>query len=118
MPEKTLICLSTLLLSILSTACASKPIVDTSNVNMAHYTKDLTDCEEVAEQVTTGQITAQSAAFGATVGAANGLLWHDVGRGAANGAIIGGAGGLLRSGDEKSLVTKNCLRHRGYVVLN
>ena len=118
MPAKTIIRLSASLLVLLTAACASKPIIDTYNVNMAQYEKDLADCEQVAEQVATGQITAQSAAFGATVGAANGLLWGDVGYGAANGAIIGGAGGLLRSGDEKSMVTKNCLRHRGYVVLN
>ena len=105
-------------LTLLCSACASKPIVDTYNVDMVQYGKDLEDCEHVAEQVATGQITAKSAAFGAGVGAAHGLVWGDVGRGAADGAITGGAGGLLKSDNEKSTVTKNCLRHRGYVVLN
>jgi len=30
----------------------------------------------------------------------------------------GGAGGLLKSDNEKAKVTKNCLRYRGYAVLN
>lgn len=99
-------------------ACASKPIVDTYNVDMVQYQKDLADCEEVAEQVASGQITAKSAAFGAGVGAAYGVIGGDIGTAAATGAVSGGAGGLLKSDNEKARVTKNCLRYRGYAVLN
>lgn len=99
-------------------ACASKPIIDTHNVDMAQYEKDLADCEVIAEQVATGQITAKSAAFGAGVGAAYGVIDGDIGGAAATGAVAGGAGGLLKSDREKAQVTKNCLRHRGYAVLN
>ena len=98
--------------------CASKPIVDTYNVDMVQYQKDLADCEQIAKQVATGQITAKSAAFGAGVGAAYGVIGGGVGTGAATGAVSGGAGGLLKSDNEKAKVTKNCLRHRGYAVLN
>ena len=118
MPEKLVSYLSVLLMTLVMTACASKPIVDIYNVNLAQYDRDLADCERVAEQVATGQITAKSAGFGAAVGAAQGLVWGHVGTSAASGAISGGAGGLLHSDHEKSTVTKNCLRYRGYAVLN
>jgi hypothetical protein len=99
-------------------ACASKPIVDTYNVDMVQYQKDLTQCEEIAEQVASGEITAKSAAFGAGVGAAYGVVGGNVGNAAATGAVSGTAGGLLKSDNEKARVTKNCLRYRGYAVLN
>ena len=104
--------------AVLLSACASKPIIDTQNVDMVQYGKDLADCEHIAEQVATGEITAKSAAFGAGVGAAYGVIGRGVGTGAATGAVTGGAGGLLKSDNEKAKVTKNCLRHRGYAVLN
>jgi hypothetical protein len=99
-------------------ACASKPIIDTYNVDMVQYEKDLADCEHIAEQVESGKITAKSAAFGAGVGAAYGVIDGDVGGSAATGAVAGGAGGLLKQDNEKARVAKNCLRHRGYAVLN
>jgi hypothetical protein len=104
--------------TVLISACASKPIIDTQNVNMVQYQKDLEDCENVAEQVQSGQITAKSAAFGTGVGAAHGAIDGDIGNRAAHGAVTGAAGGLLKSDNEKARVTKNCLRYRGYRVLN
>jgi outer membrane murein-binding lipoprotein Lpp len=98
--------------------CASKPIIDSYNVDMVQYEKDLADCEEIAEQVEAGKMTASSAAFGAGVGAAYGAISGDVGQSAATGAVAGGSGGILKSDNEKAKVTKNCLRHRGYAVLN
>ncbi len=107
-----------ILLALTLVSCASKPIVDTYNVDMVQYEKDLAQCEEFAKQVASGEITAKSAAFGAGVGTAYGVVGGDVGNAAATGAITGGAGGLLKSDNEKARVTKNCLRHRGYAVLN
>jgi outer membrane lipoprotein SlyB len=104
--------------AVLISACASKPIVDTYNTDMVQYQRDLADCENVAEQVESGKITGKSAAFGAGVGAAYGVIGGDIGSAAATGAVTGGAGGLLKSDNEKAKVTKNCLRHRGYAVLN
>jgi hypothetical protein len=52
------------------------------------------------------------------VGAAQGAIWGDAGRSAASGAVYGGAGGLYAADNETARVIKNCLRHRGYVVLN
>jgi len=107
-----------MLLAITLVSCASKPIVDTYNLDVVQYEKDLAQCEEIAKQVASGEITAKSAAFGAGVGAAHGAVWGNVGNSAASGAITGGAGGLLKSDNEKARVTKNCLRYRGYAVLN
>lgn len=99
-------------------ACASKPIIDTYNVDLVQYERDLADCENVAGQVESGKITAKSAAFGAGVGAAYGIIGGDIGHAAATGAVAGGSGGMLKFDNEKARVTKNCLRHRGYAVLN
>jgi len=66
--------LPALIAAVFLAACASKPIVDTHNVDMVQYEKDLADCEHIAEQVATGEITAKSAAFGAGVGAAYGVI--------------------------------------------
>jgi outer membrane lipoprotein SlyB len=104
--------------SVFVSACASKPIVDTYNTDMVEYQRDLADCEHIAEQVEAGTITAKSAAFGAGVGAAYGVIDGDIGNAAARGTVTGGAGGLLKSDNEKARVTKNCLRYRGYAVLN
>ena len=118
MDRNLIVCFTALGLLVLLPACASKPIVDTYNVDMVQYQKDLADCENVAEQVEAGKITASSAAFGAGVGAAYGVIGGNIGTAAAGGAVTGGAGGLLKSDDEKARVTKNCLRYRGYRVLN
>ncbi len=118
MNRNLIVCFTALLLLALLPACASKPIVDTYNVDMVQYERDLADCKYVAEQVEAGKITAKSAAFGAGVGAAYGVIGGDIGTAAASGAVTGGAGGLLKSDHEKARVTKNCLRYRGYAVLN
>jgi len=104
---------------LLVSACAShKPIVDTKGVNMALYEQDLAECTELAEQVATEQKVAKSAAVGAAVGAAIGAIWGNAGDGAASGAIDGGTAGGLDADHEKARVVKNCLRGRGYRVLN
>jgi hypothetical protein len=118
MNSKSITAPAILLAALVLASCASKPIVDTHNVDMAQYERDLADCEEIAEQVESGKITAKSAAFGAGVGAAYGVVGGDVGHAAATGAVTGGAGGLLKQDNEKAKVAKNCLRHRGYAVLN
>jgi hypothetical protein len=109
-----------LLLAVsLCAACASKkPIIDTAGVDMDQYERDLSDCEQIATQVDTGGAAVKSAAAGAAVGAALGAVWGDIGTSAAGGAVTGGAGGLLSADEEKARVVKNCMRNRGYAVLN
>jgi outer membrane lipoprotein SlyB len=118
MNRDRVVCLTALMFLAFLPACASKPIVDTYNVDMVQYEQDLAQCEYVAEQVEAGKMTANSAAFGAGVGAAYGVIGGNIGTAAATGAVTGGAGGLLKSDNEKARVTKNCLRYRGYRVLN
>jgi hypothetical protein len=118
MQRRVTVFLAATVISVFLIGCASKPIVDTYNVDMVQYQKDLAECEDIARQVDSGQIALSSAAFGAGVGAAFGAIGGEVGVGAATGAVSGGAGGLLRQDDEKANVAKNCLRYRGYAVLN
>jgi outer membrane lipoprotein SlyB len=96
-------------------------IIDTKNTNMSNYAQDLKECESYAEQVNTGKKAASGAIGGAVLG---GLVGATVGnsntaqRAAGAGAITGTARGVAKSEQEKSRVVRNCLRGRGYRVLN
>lgn len=108
-------------LCVLLAACSSAPgpIVDTKGVDMARYRADLADCETYAEQVRIERGVVKGAAGGAAVGAATGaILDKDVGEYAGVGAVAGGAKSAVRGDREKSQVVKNCMRYRGYRVLN
>lgn len=96
-----------------------RPIVDTKNTDMASYKQDLYECEQYAKQV--DNKTAKGALGGAVMGAAIGAVIgnkHTAEKGAAIGAIRGGAKGSRMTRAEKAKVVKNCLRGRGYKVLN
>ena len=114
--------LLTLTCALLAAGCAahsSKPVIDPAGVDMAQYETDVAECEQIATQV--DQKAGQQAAEGAVVG---GLIGAVVGgsdsalTGAGVGAIAGGASGSADTQREKSTVVKNCLRNRGYKVLN
>ncbi|MEM8769107.1 MAG: glycine zipper family protein [Pseudomonadota bacterium] len=117
--------LSVALVAVL-TGCAStpgKPIVDMKGVNAYQYEQDLEECSVYADEVEVGAKAVGGAATGAAVGAAIGAIWdgyrgNSPERGAATGAVIGGAGGVGSGVTERSQVVKNCLRGRGYRVLN
>lgn len=107
---------------LLAGGCAthdSKPIIDPAGVDMAQYDADVAECEQIATQVE--QKAGKQAAGGAVVG---GLIGAIVGggssavTGAGVGAVTGGAGGAVNTQQEKSKVVKNCLRNRGYKILN
>ena len=97
---------------------ASGPIVDTKGVDMARYERDKAECEAYANQVSTGQAVGKGAAGGAVVGAAIGAITGNAGPGAGIGAVTGGAESARISDREKANVVSNCLRGRGYRVLN
>lgn len=98
---------------------ASGPIVDTKGLDLAQYERDKAECEAYATQVSTGQAVAKGAAGGAAVGAAIGAIASgDAGRGAGIGAVTGGAESARIATNEKTAVVRNCLRGRGYHVLN
>lgn len=116
--------LGTIVLAI--AACSStpgKPIVDMKGVNVYAYEQDLDECSTYADEVQVAAKTVGGAAAGAAVGAAVGAIWdghngNSPERGAATGAVLGGAGGAGSGISERSQVIKNCLRGRGYRVLN
>lgn len=105
------------------TGCAgsghSNPVIDPAGVDMGQYQNDLAECEQIATQVK--QKAGSSAAGGAIVGALVGSIVGDsrtATKSAGAGAVVGGAKGAAATQREKDLVVKNCLRERGYKVLN
>ena len=116
-------------LAIAITGCAGHgkrgglggPIVDMKGVNPNAYRADVQECRQYANEVQVGKQAAAGAVGGAVVG---GLIGAAVGnsdtakKSAGAGAVAGGAKGTVYGLHERSLVVKNCLRHRGYAVLN
>ncbi|PVZ72602.1 glycine zipper domain-containing protein [Pelagibaculum spongiae] len=112
--KKALLILSSLMLF----ACASQgPIVDrAAGFDSVKYQQDLAECEQVSQQVKAKGVGG--AVGGAVVGGLLGAISGDAAEGAGVGAILGGASGLADTKDEKTLVVRNCLKGRGYNVLN
>ena len=109
------------------TGCATsgadyQPIIDPKGVNPAQYQTDLSECQALAEQAqTAGRAAARDAAAGAAVGAVVGAIGgnsRDVQQSAGMGAVFGGLSGAGSAIQEKKTVLRNCLRGRGYRLLN
>jgi len=100
--------------------CAShpEPIIDTQGVDLVRYEQDLAECGTYAEQIEPASGVAKGTAAGAAVGAMAGAIGGDVGRGAGYGAVAGGSRSAVMADRDKQEVVKNCLRGRGYRVLN
>ena len=98
----------------------SEIIIDQKGVDMSRYEENLADCESYAEQVAVAKKATKGAASGAVAGGAIGSVskGRDAGEGAAIGAITGVTKGLSDGERDKVRVVKNCLRGRGYRVLN
>ncbi|MCC7257232.1 MAG: glycine zipper family protein [Gammaproteobacteria bacterium] len=110
-----------LVVALLLAGCsgATGPIIDTKGVDMTRYRQDLAECETYADQVSTGRAVGKGAVGGAAVGAAIGAIaGGDAGKGAGIGAVSGGAQSARHADREKAGVVRNCLRGRGYRVLN
>lgn len=96
-------------------------IIDRKGVDPARYEQDLAECQGYSQEVKTGEKAARGAASGAVVG---GLIGAAVGnsrdaqRGAGAGAVSGAARGVSEGSREEVAVVKQCLRGRGYRVLN
>lgn len=96
-------------------------IVDQKGVDPVVYATDLQECEAYAAQVATGQEVAVNTAGGAVLGGALGAVRgssKDARRGATAGAVIGATKGVADAMESKNEVLRNCLRGRGYRVLN
>ena len=109
--------------ALLLAACAStdRVIVDKQNVDEAQYQQDLSDCRAIADQVGTGRDAAEGAVGGALIGGVLGAIFGNsgtAGRMAGGGAVVGAAGKAVDAQQEKEQVLKNCMRGRGYRVLN
>ncbi|MEW5251152.1 glycine zipper family protein [Microbulbifer sp. 2201CG32-9] len=117
----------------LITACVSQPdqvpgaggiVIDTYGVNMRQYQMDLADCKglSVAAGSDAGRRGVTRAAGGAVLGGALGAILGDsssaAAAGAGAGAILGGVSGVGSAGAEEQSIVRNCLRGRGYRVLN
>lgn len=118
-PRLTRAATAMVLATVLS-GCLShpEPLIDTQGVNMVQLERDLETCENYGDQVRIEKGVARGAGAGGAVGAASGAVLGDVGTGAALGAIGGGSRSAQIGEREKSRVVKNCLRGRGYRVLN
>ena len=108
------------LAALLLAGCAANPdpIIDTKGVDLVKYERDLAECQVYREQIETGEGVVKGAAAGGAVGAGTGVFTGDVGRAAGVGAVLGGAKSAQLNEREKQRVVKNCLRGRGYRVLN
>ena len=124
---KTIYRLCLLYTLVLLSACASHSdppggiIIDTKGVDMSAYYQDLHECRNYASQVNTGSRVAGKTISGAVIGGALGAITGDSGtakRAAGVGGLLGAVKGSSQASREKQRVVRNCLRGRGYRVLN
>jgi hypothetical protein len=132
----TLVCVLLIAMPVLVQAQNNAPnvIVDMQGVDPAQYNADLQACQGAGTQVQAQQpereAVAGTAARGAAVGAAAGAISGNSGsQGAKTGAGVGIVAASGRNAknrreakkqtkDEQDMVVKNCMRGRGYTVLN
>lgn len=117
-----------LIIGLLVAGCAgnrvfvNEPIIDRKDVDMTRYYADKAECEVYAKEVRTGEKVTRGALGGAVVGGAIGAIVNRGGNsaesGAGVGAVTGGVRGAQEGVSEKERVVKQCLRGRGYKVLN
>lgn len=107
------------LLAINGCARHAKIIIDPKGIDMGLYQSDLADCQHLADQVEPK--VAEGVVGGAVLGAIFGGI---VGghRTSIKTAKIGALSGGISAGGaemhEREKVIKNCLRNRGYQILN
>jgi outer membrane lipoprotein SlyB len=118
---KSLIAVFSLLLLAGCAGTDRRPIVDMQGVNVAQYNNDLVECQNYAADVEAGRQVVQGAAGGAVVGAVVGAAVGNsdtAQRAAGAGAAAGATRGAVNAARERDQVLRNCLRGRGYRVLN
>ena len=116
------ILLISLIISLVSvTGCARRAqiIIDPYGVDMARYQQDLAECQHLSRQVDSK--VGEGIIGGAIVGAIAGSIIggsRTTDKTAKLGALSGGLKGGASTRYERIRVVKNCLRNRGYQVLN
>jgi len=118
--HRTIIRSGAAIITLLIAGCASHPdpIIDMKGVNEAAMQVDWAECEGYSEQVLVAKGASKGAAGGAAAGAAAGAISGDAAEGAGYGAIWGATRSSIEGDKEKQRVFKNCMRGRGYRVLN
>jgi hypothetical protein len=106
----------------------SQPIVDTKGVDASQYSIDDRECQNYASNSNVAGDAAVGAlggaAGGAALGAITGALVPGVSAGggaalgAATGGLLGLGGGAYSGVEQKREIYRNCMRNRGYSVLN
>ncbi len=102
--------------------CAAHPdpIIDTKGVDPELLAQDWDECQAFTEEIIVAKGVGKGAALGAGVGAAAGAASNrrEVDEAAGLGAIYGATRSGLDADRQKQQVFKNCMRGRGYRVLN
>ena len=100
----------------------SGAIVDMKGIDREQFEIDLADCERYSDEVRVGKHIATGAAGGAAVGAAVGAVSgankSGIGKSAGIGAVYGGTVTGMSAVRDHRYVLRECLRGRGYRVLN
>ncbi len=102
-------------------ACASyQPVVDMKGVKPEKYQKDLAECQNYAMQVDPANQALAGALIGAALGAAMVGSFDDsyALSGAGTGAVAGAAAGTGKGAQDQVTIINNCMKGRGYKVLN
>ncbi len=117
------IILCTVLLSLVTLGgCATRKhdiVIDPKGVDMGNYSQDLAECKQISRQVDSK--VGKRAVGGAIIGGVAGEIIgnkNSTKNGAKLGALGGGLRGAAATKRERTRVVKNCLRRRGYAVLN
>ena len=128
MPNTLKLAVTALVIATLATGCAGRHrapggqvIVDMKGVDRDQYQKDYDECAAYTSQVDAEGKVVGGAAGAAVVGGAVGAIFgggEGAARGAGAGAVVGGAKGVGETANERHAVVANCLRNRGYAVLN
>ena len=105
--------------AIFTLPLCAKVIIDPEGVEMGQYQKDTQACEQIATQVDNrgGSGAVKGAVVGGAVGAIAGNS-DDAKKAAGVGALVGVVGGRRSTRAEQETVIKNCLKSKGYTVLN
>ena len=106
----------------------AKPVVDPASIkNTDRYYRDDAECEAIAKNNKQGAgSVAKDTVIGAGVGAGTGALIGAIGSGAGKkagygaviGGVVGGGSKIYKNHKEYDRIYKNCMRGRGYRVLN
>ena len=99
---------------------AHKTLVDTyaPGFDYARYSADNEECNKLSAQRPVGDAAVGGLLAGALLGALVGAAYHDTGYGATAGAALGTASGAAQGVATQQQIVRECMRGRGYRVLD